>query len=428
MEAAGKIRNLRWYICGLLFLATVFNYLDRQVFSILAPDLQKDLGWSELDYGRIVITFQLAYAISLMASGKLIDRIGTRIGYAAAVIWWGLAEMAHALARSPFGFGVVRAVLGIGQAANFPAAVKAIAEWFPKSESGLATGILFSGPTVGAIAAPVFVPLVAARFGWRAAFVMTGAFEAAWLAAWWKLYRRPEEHSRITPEELSIIDRGRSRSAAARIPFWRLLAYRQTWAFGIAKLLADPAWFFYLFWLPKFLAQQYGLRGTAAVPYLTSIYVLCGIGSTLGGYVSSLLIRFGWTVNWSRKAAMAPSAFFMPVIIFASHARNPWTVTVLMGLVLAAHQSWSTLAFTIGTDMFPSRAMASATGIAVAMGSAGTVVFSEITGRVLQRDPNNYQPMFVACGTMYALAFIIIQILAPRLEPAAIESKGESPA
>ncbi len=414
------LHNLRWYICGLLFLATVLNYVDRQVFSILAPDLQRDIGWSELSYGRIVIAFQLSYALGLIGCGRLIDKIGTRLGYALGVLWWSCAEMAHALARTPFGFGIARAALGIGEAANFPTAMKAISEWFPQSESGMATGILNSGPTIGAILAPVFVPLVAAHWGWRGAFVMTGAFELAWIAAWWKLYHQPEIHPRIAAAELNLIRAGRPAGRQERVSLGRILGCRQTWAFAAGKALADPAWYFYLFWLPKFLAQEHGLRGTAVIPYLVTVYVFCGIGSTLGGYTSSSLVRRGWTVNRARKTAMAVSAVLMPVVIVAATVRDAWTAVLLIGLTVALHQSWSTQVYTVGTDLFPSRAMASAAGLATALGSASTIIFAEVVGRVLQRNPNGYLPLFVACGSMYLVAWIVVHLLSPRLEPAAI--------
>jgi MFS transporter, ACS family, hexuronate transporter len=419
--ASRKLRNLRWYICGLLFLATVLNYVDRQVFSILAPDLQRDIGWSELSYGRIVIAFQLSYGLSLIVSGRLIDRIGTKVGYAVGVMWWSCAEMAHALASTPVGFGIARAALGIGEAANFPTAMKAISEWFPRAESGLATGILNSGPTVGAIAAPIFVPLVAAHWGWRGAFVVTGVFEAAWLVAWWRLYHKPEVHPLLEAGELSLIQAGRSTAPKEHVSYARLLGCSQTWAYVAGKVLADPAWYFYLFWLPKFLAQEHGLRGTAVIPYLATVYIFCGIGSALGGYLSSFLIQRGWTVNRARKTAMGVSALGMPIVIVAAQARDPWTAVLLIGLTVALHQSWSTQIFTVGTDLFPSRAMASATGLATALGSAATILFAEITGRVLQHNPSAYMPMFIACGLMYLVAWVVIHLLAPGLSPAKID-------
>lgn len=417
---AGGI-GLRWYICGLVFLATVLNYIDRQVFSILAPDLQRDIGWSELEYGRIVIAFQLSYAVSLILSGRLIDKIGSKLGYSLSIIWWSFAEIAHAVARTPFGFGAARASLGLGEAANFPTMMKTVAEWFPKMETGTATGILNSGPTIGAIAAPLLVPLIAAKLGWRGAFVITGVLGIPWVFAWWKFYHPPAVHPNITPEELAHIQSGRTTIVEHRVSFGRLLGYRQTWACAAGKVLADPAWFFYLFWLPKFLAQEHGLRGTAVTPYLATVYVFCGVGSTIGGYGSSLLLRCGWSLNASRKLVMGVSAGIMPIVILAARVRDPWTAVLLIGVTLAAHQSWSTMMYSTNTDLFPSQATASVTGLVGALGSGSTILFAEITGRVLQRDPNLYLPMFIACGTMYMLALAIIHLLVPRFEPAKLD-------
>jgi len=420
MPARG-IRNLRWYICGLVFLATILNYIDRQVFSILAPDLQRDIGWSELDYGRIVIAFQVSYAVSLILCGRLIDMIGAKLGYTLSVIWWSFAEIAHALSRTPFGFGAARAALGIGEGANFPTAMKAISEWFPKTETGMATGILNSGPTIGAIVAPLLVPLIAAKLGWKGAFVVTGVVGIPWVFAWWKFYHSPAVHPHLTPEELAYIQSGRPTILKHRVSLRKLLGYRQTWACAAGKVLADPAWFFYLFWLPKFLAQEHGLRGAAVGPYLATVYVFCGVGSTIGGYGSSLLLRRGWSLNASRKLVMGVSAGIMPIVILASKVRDPWTAVLLIGVTLAAHQSWSTMMYSMNTDLFPSQAMGSVTGLVGALGSASTILFAEITGRMLQRDPNLYLPMFIACGTMYILALTIIHLLVPRFEPAKLD-------
>lgn len=412
------IANLRWYICALLLLATIVNYIDRQVFSILAPDLQRDIGWTELDYSRIVIAFQLSYAVSLILSGRLIDRIGSKLGYMLSIIWWSCAEIAHALSRTPFGFGVARAALGIGEAANFPAAMKAVAEWFPKSETGTATGILNSGPTIGAIAAPLLVPIIAAKLGWKGAFVLTGLTGIPWIFAWWMFYRPPGEHPNITPEELAHIQSARPEATRQHVSLRKLLAYRQTWACVAGKVLADPAWFFYLFWLPKFLAQEHGLKGTAVSPYLATVYVFCGIGSAVGGTASSFFMRRGWSLNASRKIVMGVSAGIMPIVILASKARDPWTAVLLIGITLAAHQSWSTLVYSMNMDLFPSQAVASVTGLAGALGSGSTILFAEITGRVLQHDPNRYAPLFLACGTMYLLSFVMIHLFVPRFEMA----------
>lgn len=413
-----KVGNLRWYICTLLLLATILNYIDRQVFSILAPDLQRDIGWSELDYSRIVIAFQLSYAVSLILSGRLIDRIGSKLGYMLSIVWWSCAEIAHALSRTPFGFGAARAALGLGEAANFPAAMKTVAEWFPKTETGTATGILNSGPTIGAIAAPLVVPLMAAKLGWKGAFVLTGLTAIPWIFAWWRFYRPPETHPNITPEELAHIQRVRPEPPKQRVSLGALIGYRQTWACVAGKVLADPAWFFYLFWLPKFLAQEHGLRGTAVGPYLATVYAFCGVGSAVGGAASSWLLRRGWSLNASRKIVMGVSAGTMPIVILASKARDPWTAVLIIGITLAAHQSWSTLVYSMNLDLFPSQTVASVTGLAGALGSGSTILFAEITGRVLQDDPKLYAPLFLTCGTMYLLAFSIIQLLIPRFEMA----------
>jgi ACS family hexuronate transporter-like MFS transporter len=419
LDSAPSLRGdtqskLRWAICALLFLATVINYIDRQVFSILAPSLQHDIGWSELGYARIVIAFQLSYAITLAVSGNIIDRIGARLGYALTFVWWSIAEIAHALAHSPLGFGIVRLFVGAGEGAIFPAAIRTISEWFPRRESGLAIGILNCGPTVGAIAGPILVPLAAARFGWRGTFVITGALGVVWIAAWLVLYRG--SHAGRRERGLIVADPLRD----SGVSWLRLLGCRQMWAYGAGKLLADPAWFFYLFWLPKFLSQDHGLRGTALIPYLTTVYVLTGVGSICGGFLSSSLIRHGWSVNRSRKATMAASALAMPIVIVAARTQDPWTCVLLIGVAMAAHQSWSSMVFTLGTDLFPTKATAAATGIAGAMGSFATILFAETAGRVLEHDPSAYFPMFVACGLMYLVALGIIQLLAPRMEPAAL--------
>jgi ACS family hexuronate transporter-like MFS transporter len=418
-----RITGLRWYICALLFAATVLNYVDRQVFSILAPDLQRDIGWTELDYGRIVIAFQFPYAICYLVTGRFIDRVGTRLGYAVAVVWWSIAEMAHALAHSPFGFGMVRFFLGIGEAANFPTAMKGISEWFPKNERSFATGLFNAAPTLGAIISPILVPLIAVHYGWRGTFVITGALGLTWLVAWGALYRRPEEHSRIERSELELIQAGRQKDVDS-VPLRDILRYRQTWAFGCCKLLGDPAWFFYLYWLPKYLDATHGLRGTSIIPYLTAVYVMSGIGSGIGGYISSALLKRGWSLNWARKIPMAVSAFLMPSVIIAGYTKDAWTAVLLVGVAATLHQSWSTMTFTLGTDLFPPRAVATVIGLAGLLGSGSTIVFSEIAGRVLQRDPTFYLPMFIACGVMYTFALAILHFSLPHLEPAPIQTNA----
>jgi MFS transporter, ACS family, hexuronate transporter len=416
------IRNLRWYIAVLLLFAAVINYIDRQVFSILAPELQRVIGWSELDYGRIVIAFQLAYAVMLLVSGQLIDRIGTRVGFAIAIVWWSIAAAMHAFAHNAFQFGLARFALGIGEAANFPATVKAVAEWFPAKERATATGIFNGGPTVGAIAAPIIVPLLAAAFGWQAAFVLTGVVGALWVVAWLWLYHRPEEHTRISPEELAHIQQGRTApTKREKTPWLSLLKYRQTWAYAVGKMLPDPVWWFFLFWLPKFLAQNFDMHGTQQMAPLTYVYVMAGLGSIAAGFASSAMLERGWSVNRARKTTFAVLAFAMPVVIVAAYTKSAWVAVGVIGIGTGLHQAFSTMVFTIASDMFPSKAVGSVIGIGGAMGGVVSMLAAEYTGRILQASPGYYRPMFLVAGTAYLVALGIIHLLVPRLEPAEIE-------
>ena len=284
-----RIGHFRWVICGLLFFATTINYIDRQVLGILAPDLQREVGWSELDYGRIVIAFQASYAVMMLVWGKILDRIGTKLGLGIGVLWWSVAAMGTAFARSAMGFGAVRFLLGVGEAANFPASIKTVAEWFPKSERAFATGIFNSGTNIGAVVAPICVPLIAAAWGWRMAFILTGALGFLWLIVWWALYETAALHPRLHPAERKFILDGLEEPLTARTGLGEVIGYRQLWAFALGKLLTDPIWWFYLFWLPKFLAAEHGIRGVALIPYLTTVYLIADAGSVFGGYLSSTL-------------------------------------------------------------------------------------------------------------------------------------------
>ena len=416
--AATGIGRFRWTICALLFFATTINYIDRQVLGILAPDLQKEIGWSELDYGRIVIAFQLAYAVMMLVWGRILDKIGTRLGLALAVCWWSLAAMGTALAHSAMTFGFARFLLGVGEAANFPASIKTVAEWFPKSERAFATGIFNSGTNIGAVVAPIAVPLIAATWGWRAAFVITGALGFVWLAAWWPLYRTAAAHPRLKEAERRYILDGADEPIAIRTPLAAMFGYRQLWAFAVGKLLTDPVWWFYLFWLPKFLAQEHGIRGTALIPYLTTVYLIADVGSILGGYLSSRLIKLGWTVNRARKTAMGIFAAIVPSVIIASQTRSAWLAVGLIGVATACHQAWSANLFTLASDMFPRRAVGTVVGFGGFAGGIGGVLLAEFAGRVLQRDPSFYLPMFVIAGSIYLVALTVIHLLVPRLEAA----------
>ena len=417
---ASKIHNLRWYIAGMLLAAAVINYIDRQVFSILAPDLQRVIGWNELEYGRIVVAFQISYAIMLLVSGRLVDWIGTRAGFAIAIIWWSIAAAAHALARNAFQFGIARFALGMGEAANFPATVKAVSEWFPVKERATATGIFNAGPTVGAVAAPILVPVTAAFFGWQGAFVLTGTIGFLWFAGWLWIYHRPEEHPRIEPQELALIKQGAVAPTSERISWLRLLKHRQTWAYAVAKMLPDPVWWFFLFWLPKFLDQHFGIRGTAQIAPLTTVYVMAGLGSIVAGSVSSALLRRGWSLNAARKTTFLGLAALMPVVIVAAFTRNAWTAVLLIGLAMALHQGFSTTVFTMASDLIPSKAVGSVIGIGGALAGVCSILAAEYTGRILQQNPGHYLPMFLVAGTAYLVCLLIVHLLVPRYEPADI--------
>src|SRR6266542_3536084 len=327
----------RWVICGLLFFATTVNYIDRQVLGILSKDLQQTFAWSEIDYGNIVAAFNAAYAFGLLLAGRLMDRFGTKIGYSAALIFWSLAAMSHALARSAFGFGAARAALGLGEAGNFPAAIKTVAEWFPKKERAFATGIFNAGTNVGAIVGPLAVPFIAVSYGWQWAFIITGLLGFIWLAFWLAMYRPPQEHPKISSAELAHIQSDQA-EPATKIKWSRLIPHRQTWAFAVGKFMTDPIWWVYLFWLPKFLNSNYGLNITQIGLPLVVIYVSADVGSIGGGWLSSTLIKRGWSVNKARKTAMLICAVSVVPVMFAARASNLWTAVAFVGLAAAAHQ------------------------------------------------------------------------------------------
>ena len=420
-----KIRHLRWYICGLVCVATIINYLDRQVFSILAPELQKEIGWSELEYGRIVIAFQVAYAAMMLVSGRIIDRIGTKLSFGLAVVAWSAVEMAHALARTAFGFGVARFFLALTEAANFPAAAKAVSEWFGPSERAFATGIFISGVGAGAIVASLTVPPLAASVGWQWTFVLTGALGFCWLLAWIAFYDKPQHHRWLTDEERALVPVAESTAAAASVSWASLLAYRETWAYGLSKSLIDPIFWFLMFWLPKFLAESHGIRGVAVVPYLTAVYICADIGSLTAGFVSSALVKRGWGLNAARKATMLTLTIVAsPMIITAGFMRSPAIAIVLIAIACGVHQAWSAMVWTLPTDLFPSRATASVAGIGAAAASLVSIVTAEVTGRYLNLHPGYYTPIFVVAGLLYPLALVAVQVCSPRLEQARLPEPG----
>ena len=407
---------VRWIVCTLLLFATTINYIDRQVLGILAPTLQKEIGWNEVQYGYIVTAFQAAYAIGLLIVGRVLDVIGTKLGFAVAIVFWSLAAMAHALVRTPFGFGLARFGLGLGEAGNFPAAIKTVAEWFPKRERALATGIFNGGSNLGAIIAPAIVPLIALTWSWQAAFLITGAIGFVWLFFWLWLYNPPEKHKRVTPGELLYI-RSDAEEAVTPIPWARIIGNRQAWAFAIGKFLTDPVWWFYLYWLGKFLNEKHGVTLSKIGPPLIVIYVIADIGSIGGGWLSSRFMKNGWTANRARKTAMLICALCVVPVMFAPLVSGLWTAVFLISLAAAAHQGWSANIFTTASDMFPKRAVGSVVGFGGMAGSIGGMLFASGTGWILQLT-GSYNLVFVICGAAYLVALGIIQAMVPRLEPA----------
>ncbi|HEY3119530.1 MAG TPA: MFS transporter [Vicinamibacteria bacterium] len=417
----GAVTHFRWVVCALLFFATTVNYLDRQVLGILAPVLQRSIGWNEVEYGYIVTAFQAAYAIGLLANGPFLDRVGTRFGYAFAVAIWSLAAMAHALARTPFGFGAARFALGLGEAGNFPAAIKSVAEWFPRRERALATGVFNAGTNVGAIVAPLTVPWIATRFGWQWAFIATGATGFVWLAFWLAAYRQPESHPRVSRQELALI-LGDAEEPLRRVPWARLLPHRQTWAFALAKFMTDPIWWFYLFWVPKFLNERHGLSLLKLGPPLVLIYLIADVGSVGGGWLSSSLLKRGYPVSRARKTAMLVCALCVTPIAFVPWASGPWSAAILIGIAAAAHQGWSANVFTLVSDMFPRHAVASVVGIGGMAGAVGGMLIATATGYLLQWT-GSYVPVFALAAGTYLVALALVHLLVPRLEPPDLRSE-----
>ena len=403
--------SYRWTICALLFAATTINYVDRQVLGILAPTLQRELHWTEADYGDIVSWFSFAYAFGFLAAGRVIDWIGVRRGLAASVVAWSIAAIGTAFARTAAGFSFARAMLGVSESAIFPGSIKAVAEWFPQRERAFAAGIFNAGTNTGAILTPLLVPWITLRWGWQWAFIATGGLGLLWLAFWIPLYRSPGS------------DAATQEPGRATVPWASLFRYRQTWAFIFGKLMADPVWWFYLYWLPKFLDTKYDVKlAQLAVPIIV-IYLIADVGSVGGGWLSSALIKRGWTVNRARKTTMLAMALLIVPTTLAGHAPNMWTAVLIVALAAAAHQAWSANVYTLASDMFPKYAVGSVVGIGAFAGAMGGVAFQRITGRVLQANGSNYAPIFVACGLAYVTAWTIIHLLAPRLAPAHLATR-----
>ena len=416
-----RIGKYRWVICALLFAATTINYMDRAVMGILAPTLTDELDWSETDYSTIVSSFTFAYGFGYLFMGKLMDSVGVRIGYAISIIGWSFAAMGHGFARSVMGFSIARAGLGITEGGNFPAAIKTVAEWFPKKERAFATGIFNAGTNVGAVVAPLVVPFITLRWGWRWAFIATGAVGFLWLIAWFAIYRSPEEHPKVSKEELAFI-RSDPPESTARVSWFRLLGYRQTWAFVIAKFMTDPIWWFYLYWLPKFLDADYGVKLTGVALPLVVIYGIADLGSVGGGWVSGALMNRGWSINAGRKTAMLIAALLIVPTALTPLANSMWGAVAIVSVAAASHQWWSANLFTTSSDMFPRWAVASMVGLGGFAGSMGGVLFQTLTGYILEVTNSNYTIIFLICGLAYVSALLIFHLIVPRLEPARIET------
>lgn len=411
-----RVGRYRWVVCGLLFTATAINYVDRQMIGVLKPVIQTDLRWTEGQYANIVFWFQAAYAIGFLVMGRFVDAVGTRIGYATAFSLWTVAHVAHAFVRGVTGFAFVRFGLGFGEAGNFPAGLKAVAAWFPQRERSFAIGILNAGANVGAIVTPLLVPAIALAWGWRAAFIVTGGLSVVWLIAWLTMYREPSKHRRVGAAELAHI-RSDPVQNAGHMPWLRLFGARETWAYAVPKFLTDPVWWMFLFWLPDFLGKRYGLDlGSFGIP-LVIIYLMSDVGSVVGGWASSRLIRAGWSLNAARKMTMLCCAMLVTPIIVVQYVDSLWGAVVLIGLATAGHQAFSSNLLTVPSDLFPGNALGSIVGIGGMAGAVGGMLIAKLVGYVLEVS-NSYEPIFAVAGSAYLLAVLALHVLSPRLTPA----------
>ena len=433
----GTRTRFRWVICSLLFWVTTANYIDRGVFGNLAPELQKQIGWTQNDYWNMTVAFNAAYAVSLLVAGRLMDVLGLRWGFALSCAFWGLAAMGHSLVSTVTGFFVVRILLGLGEGGNFPAAIKTVAEWFPKRERALATGLFNSGSNVGGILVPFGLPFVLATFsswavfgaanGWRGAFLITGIFDLAWIIAWLMIYKRPERHPRVSAAELAWIN-SEPPEPTVKIPWGRLLPHRQTWAYVAAKSMTDCFWWFYLFGAPYFFSDRFGLSLKARSVPIAAIYICASVGSIGGGWLSGHLMKIGWSVNRARKTTLLAFAALVLPVVFATVTATPWIAVALIAIAAAAHQGWSANVFSLAGDMFPRRIVGSVTGLGGFAGSIGGILLFAVVGQIRKAsiargEAGNYFPIFLAASLAYLAALLITHLLAPKLEPAQVEEK-----
>jgi MFS transporter, ACS family, hexuronate transporter len=432
MSELKKIGNYRWTVCALIFFATTINYLDRQVIGILKPLLESDLNIGEVEYGNIVTIFQLFYGISMLLAGRLIDKFGTKIGYGLSVLLWSIAAMGHALAKGVVGFGFWRALLGVSESGNFPAAIKTIAEWFPKRERALATGIFNSGTNVGAIVAPLAVPAIVVAWGWQAAFIITGSIGFLWIILWFIFYEIPEKQRKLSAGELELIrsDIDEKNESKNQVPWLQLLKYRQTWIFFIGKAMTDPIWWFYLFWIPGWLSTVRGAGldiKSFGIP-LVVIYSSTTVGSVFGGWLSSFMIKKGMSPFNARKYTMLIFALLVIPVFFAqSSGVSTWGAVALISLAASSHQAWSANIFTTVSDAFPKRVVSSVTSIGGMAGAIGGAFVSVFAGHILNffkktgHIETGYTVMFTIVACAYILAWIIMNVFAPKVKKVVIE-------
>lgn len=410
----------RWVICALLFFATTINYIDRAVLGVLKPELEKDLGWTQVDYGWIVTAFQFTYALGYVGCGRLFDRIGVRLGYLLSVSLWSVAAMAHAVARSVFGFCIARGALGLAEGGNFPAAIKTVAEWFPREERAFATGLFNAGSNIGAVACPLMVPWLAATWGWQSAFIATGAIGFVWVVLWAICYRTPRQHSWVDAAELAHIEKDPP-DPPAKVPWLVLLGHRQTWVFVVGMAASAPVWWFYIYWIPDFLNKQYHLKLTQASLPLITIFLVADAGGIAGGWLSSHLIKRGWTVNAARKTTLLICGLCVVPVFMTPLVGNLGVSVALVALAASAHCAFAANLFTLVGDTAPRKAVGSIVGIG-GMASAIAGMFSaQLIGRVLEFTHNNYFVPFALASLAYLVALGIMHALNPRLEPMKLE-------
>ena len=416
MNSKGKIR---WEILSLIFFATTINYIDRQVIGILKPFIADDLGWDEADYGYIVMAFQVAYAIGLVTTGRFIDKFGTRMGYLWAILVWSIAGMAHAAARSVTGFAMARFVLGIGESANFPAAVKSVAEWFPKKERAFAAGLFNSGSTVGAILAPIIVSAITVALGWPWAFIITGAFGFVWIFFWLAFYHKPESHPRIQAEELSYINQDaddENDEKPKSIRWIELLKHKETFGICSTRFISDWVWWFFLFWIPDFLNKAHGIDIKQVVLPLIVIYTVSSIGGISGGWISSNFIKRGKSIDYARKTTILMCALIVLPVMMVAQVANLWLAIALISLAAAGHQGWASNIFTIVSDIYPKNAVGSMIGLSGFMGAVGGALSASFVG-VLLESTGSYLLIFSLASSVYLINWIILKITIKEIKP-----------